>query len=122
MLLAEYRVSERRACATVFLQRSVYRYLDQPRDDRAVRQRMKEIAETRVRYGFNRIHILLRREGWRDNHKRTYRIYKEEGKLFASRSQPSIDASSYIDRMKTRSLSTMEKYVRNSRQVVAPIA
>ena len=37
---------------------------------------MKEIAETRVRYGFNRIHILLRREGWRDNHKRTYRIYK----------------------------------------------
>ena len=61
MLLAEYRVSERRACATVFLQRSVYRYLDQPRDDRAVRQRMKEIAETRVRYGFNRIHILLRR-------------------------------------------------------------
>ena len=79
MLLAEYRVSERRACATVFLQRSVYRYLDQPRDDQAVRQRMKEIAETRVRYGFGRIHILLRREGWRDNHKRTYRIYKEEG-------------------------------------------
>ena len=52
MLLAEYRVSERRACATVFLQRTVYRYLDQPRDDRAVRQRIKEIAETRVRYGF----------------------------------------------------------------------
>ena len=49
MLLAEYRVSERRACATVFLQRSVYRYLDQPRDDRAVRQRMKEIAVMRVR-------------------------------------------------------------------------
>ena len=56
MLLAEYRVSERRACATVFLHRSVYRYLDQPRDDRAVRQRMKEIAETPVRYVFNRIH------------------------------------------------------------------
>ena len=67
MLLAEYRVSERRACATVFLHRSVYRYLDQPRDDRAVRQRMKEVAETRVRYGFARIYILLRREGWCDN-------------------------------------------------------
>ena len=78
MLLAEYRVSER-ACATVFLHRSVYRYVDQPRDDRAVRQLLKEIAETPVRYGFARIHILLRREGWRDNHKRTYRIYKEEG-------------------------------------------
>jgi putative transposase len=79
LLLAEYRVSERRACATVFLQRTVYRYVGHPRDDRAVRQRLKEIAETRVRYGFPRIQILLRREGWRDNHKRTYRIYKEEG-------------------------------------------
>ena len=79
MLLTEYRVSERRACATVFLQRSVYRYVGHPRDDRAVRQRLKEIAETRVRYGFERIQVLLRREGWRDNHKRTYRIYKEEG-------------------------------------------
>jgi len=78
MLLAEYRVSERRACPTVFLHGSVYGYVDQPRDDRAVRQRMKEIAETRVRYGFERIYVLLRREGWRDNHKRTYRIYKEE--------------------------------------------
>ena len=68
MLLAEYRVSERRACATVFLQRTVYRYLGRPRDDRAVRLRIKEIAETRVRYGFPRIQILLRRAGWRDNH------------------------------------------------------
>jgi putative transposase len=49
MLLTEYRVSERRACATVFLQRSVYRYVGHPRDDRAVRQRLKEIAATRVR-------------------------------------------------------------------------
>ena len=47
MLLTEYRVSERRACATVFLHRSVYRYVGHPRDDRAVRQRLKEIAETR---------------------------------------------------------------------------
>ena len=40
LLLAEYRVSERRACASVFLHRSVYRYLDRPRNDRAVRQRL----------------------------------------------------------------------------------
>lgn len=79
MLLTEYRVSERRACAIVLLERAVYRYVGRPRDDRAVRQRIKEIATTRVRYGFERIQVLLRREGWRDNHKRTYRIYKEEG-------------------------------------------
>lgn len=47
--------------------------------DSAVRQRMREIAEVRIRYGFQRILILLRREGWHDNHKRVYRIYKEEG-------------------------------------------
>ena len=78
-LLANYRVSERRACAVVMVWRTVFRYVEHQRDDRAVRQRIREIAETRVRYGFPRIQILLRREGWPDNHKRTYRIYKEEG-------------------------------------------
>lgn len=78
-MLDSYRVSERRACSVVAISRKVFRYIERPRDDRAVRQRIREIAETRVRYGFWRIHTVLRREGWRDNHKRTYRIYKEEG-------------------------------------------
>ena len=58
---------------------SVYYYHAHRRDDRPLRQRIREIAESRVRYGHERIHTLLRREGWRDNHKRTYRVYKEEG-------------------------------------------
>ena len=41
--------------------------------------RLKEIAQTRVRYGYRRIHVLLRREGWEINHKRVYRLYREEG-------------------------------------------
>ena len=40
---------------------------------------MKELAAARVRYGYRRLHILLRREGWEVNHKRTYRIYRDEG-------------------------------------------
>jgi len=41
--------------------------------------RLKELAATRVRYGYRRLHVLLRREGWQVNHKRTYRLYHEEG-------------------------------------------
>ena len=75
----DYRVSERKACAVVMVARSTIHYTARKREDRAVRKRIKEIAETRVRYGFWRVHVLLRREGWKDNHKRTYRIYREEG-------------------------------------------
>ena len=79
MLLAEYRVSERRACATVFLYRSVYRYLDQPRDDRAVRQRMKEgRRDTGALWLRAHLYPAAARRLVRQ-HKRTYRIYKEEG-------------------------------------------
>ncbi len=79
-LIDEYRVSVRRACRVCLTARSVvYFKLQGPRDDRAVRARIKEIAETRVRYGIARIQVLLRREGWQDNHKRTRRIYLEEG-------------------------------------------
>ena len=41
--------------------------------------RIKEIAGTRMRYGYRRIHVLLKREGWKVNHKLVYRLYKEEG-------------------------------------------
>lgn len=50
------------------------------RDEQAdLKKRIKEIAETRVRYGYRRIHVLLRREGWPINAKRVYRLYHEMG-------------------------------------------
>jgi hypothetical protein len=45
----------------------------------ALRKRIREIAEVRVSYGYRRITVLLRREGWHVNAKRTYRLYKEDG-------------------------------------------
>ncbi len=61
------------------LTRSSFYYKPHPRDDSAERARILEIAEARVRYGMWRIHTLMRREGWRINHKKTHRIYVEEG-------------------------------------------
>ncbi|WP_447874887.1 IS3 family transposase, partial [Serratia fonticola] len=48
-------------------------------DDSALRLRIREITETRIHYGYRRVHVMLRREGWRDNHKRIYRLYCEQG-------------------------------------------
>ena len=41
--------------------------------------RIKEIANTRVHYGYRRVHVMLRREVWQDNVKRVYRLYQEQG-------------------------------------------
>jgi putative transposase len=49
------------------------------RDRGELRVRLRDLASVRVSYGYRRLHVLLRREGWRVNHKLVYRIYKEEG-------------------------------------------
>lgn len=74
-----YKAPLRQCCRVMMLHASVFYYHEHKREDQPIRLRIKEIAQTRVRYGHRRIHTLLRREGWKDNHKRTYRIYKEEG-------------------------------------------
>ena len=74
-----YRVGVRRACAVLEFSRTSYYYRSIKIDDKALRQRIREIAEVRVRYGYQLIHVLLRREGWPVNHKRVYRVYCEEG-------------------------------------------
>ena len=60
-------------------ERSSYHYKSRRGDQADLKQRIKEIAETRVRYGYRRIHVLLCREGWRVNVKRVYRLYRELG-------------------------------------------
>lgn len=74
-----FRVSERRACRVIGMHRTRYRYRSRAQDQTALRQRIREIAAVRVRYGYRRVHTLLRREGWHINVKRVYRWYRLEG-------------------------------------------
>jgi len=78
-LIARYGASQTKACALLRISRSLYNYRSRARDARPLVQRIKEIAATRVHYGYRRVHVLLRREGWRDNCKRVYRLYRLEG-------------------------------------------
>ena len=72
-------LSERRACLLTGVSPSVYRYRPERGDDDALRRRMRELAGERKRFGSPRLHIMLKREGLVVNHKRTERIYNEEG-------------------------------------------
>lgn len=74
-----YDVSGRRACRAVLLGNSSYHYKSRRPEQTPLRERIKELAAARVRYGYRRLYILLRREGWTVNHKRVYRLYCEEG-------------------------------------------
>lgn len=72
-------MSEPRAFAVIEFPRATCRYLSTRRDDTLLRMRIREIARARVRYGYKRIHTLLRREGMIVNHKTVYRVYCEDG-------------------------------------------
>jgi putative transposase len=63
-LRAAWQVSIRRACGALQAERSSYHYKGKRTDPVALKKRIKEIAETRVRYGYRRITVLLKREGW----------------------------------------------------------
>ena len=57
--------------------RSSYHYRSRRPAQAVLKRRIREIGETRVRYGYRRIHVLLQREGWQVNAKRVYRLYCE---------------------------------------------
>ena len=78
-LTTEMGLSERRSCRIVGLARSVRQYRPVDRDDAAVLERMRALASENRRYGYPRLHAMLRREGLVVNHKRTWRLYSAEG-------------------------------------------
>ena len=68
-----------RACGLVGISRSLYGYRSRRPAPEGLVARIRELAEQKRRYGYRRIHVLLRREGFRVNRKRTYRLYREAG-------------------------------------------
>src|SRR5215212_10145517 len=78
-LMGRYTVSARRACGVVRATRSSVYYRSRKDPLTALRQRMRELAQTRVRFGYRRLLVLLNQEGWEVGKERFYRVYTEEG-------------------------------------------
>ena len=74
-----FRVSERRVCKVIPILRSTKRYQLAEKDDEPYRTLIREIAQSRPRFGYKRILVLLRRQGYKIGKNKTYRIYREEG-------------------------------------------
>jgi len=70
-------VSVRKACEALRIDRSLYTYKSRRGDQAGLKQWIKDICRTRVRYGYRRVHVLLVRDGWPINIKRTRRLYNE---------------------------------------------
>ena len=77
-VMERHGLSQRHACRLVGLDRSTLRYQRKRPDDATVRQRLRELAAERRRFGYRRLGWMLAREGHAMNHKKLYRLYHEE--------------------------------------------
>jgi putative transposase len=89
-LKTERQFSERRACGLMNISTSVLRYRPRPDTSRQLHERIVSLAGQRRRFGYRRIHILLRREGWCVNVKRVYRLYRNAGLAVRKRNRKRI--------------------------------
>ena len=74
-----YKLNELRACGLIRITRWSNRYQSRRDPQTELRVRLRDLASTRIRYGYRRLTVMLRREGWLVNTKRVYRLYREEG-------------------------------------------
>ncbi len=78
-MCGEWDVSIRRACRVLEVDTSTYHYKSRRHDQAGIEARIKDVCMTRVRYGYRRVHVMLRREGWLVSAKKVYMIYNELG-------------------------------------------
>jgi len=79
LLAGKFPRTERKACRLLGISRSTCRYVSTRRDDLVLRQKIRAIAQARPRFGYRRIVVMLRREGFRVGSERVRRLYREEG-------------------------------------------
>jgi uncharacterized protein YllA (UPF0747 family) len=96
-LVEHHRLSERTACRLVGLSRTAYRYQAKPKEDQALRARLKRLAAQHSRYGYLLLHGLLKAEGLVVNKKRTYRLYTEEKAAGADEEAQEAAATTFAD-------------------------
>jgi putative transposase len=92
ILMSERDFGVTRACGLVQISRSLYRYCRRRTDRPGLLERIEEIAALKRRYGYRRVYLRLRREGWSVNRKRVYRIYREAGLAVRRRKRKQIGA------------------------------
>src|SRR5215469_6487820 len=78
-LMGRYGISQRRAARAARFCRSSLRYESRRDPATALRQRLRELAQSRVRFGYRRLLVMMHREGWAVGKHRLYRLYTEEG-------------------------------------------
>ncbi len=96
--IEERGYSQRRACGRVGIAPRVYRCRSPRPDDAGLRQRLRELAAQRRRFGYRRLHLLLRQEGVAVNWKKLYRLYKEERLTVKKRGGRKRASEIYLER------------------------
>jgi len=92
-IIERFGLSIRRACKLIGLSRTSFGYKPAVKpDEEVIRKRLRKLAETRRRFGCRRLHVLLRREGFMLNHKRTERIYRQEGLILRIRRRKKLSS------------------------------
>lgn len=86
-MAVEYGLSQRRACGLMTVWRSTCRYRGRPRENDSILARLRQLAVERPRFGYRRLHVMLRRQGFWVNHKRVHRLYRLEGLSLRKRSR-----------------------------------
>src|SRR3954468_8456361 len=92
-LATAFGMSERRACRALGVPRASHRYKSKRSPATELIARLRRLAAERPRFGYRRLHVLLKRQGVAVNHKRVYRLYRQEGLAVRVRRQRRFAAS-----------------------------